>query len=99
MAGRERDEFETSCLERGHGGRVVRNTANLRAKIVARCIVDEDGARLFTAADVAALGEKSGEAIDRIFEVAATLSGMTDEDREEAVRDFTPAAGSDSSTT
>jgi hypothetical protein len=97
MTGRERDQFETSMLERGRGGRMVPNTANTRAKVVARCVVDEDGTRLFTDADVAALGEKSGAAIDRVFEVAATLSGLAERDREEMARDFSPADGPGSS--
>src|SRR5215472_6825818 len=99
MTGRERDEFETSMLERGRGGRMVPNPVNTRAKVIARCIVDDDGKRLFTAADVQALGDKSGAAIDRVFEVAARLSGMSDEDREEMTRDFTKAAGPASGTT
>jgi hypothetical protein len=99
MTGRERDQFETSMLERGRGGRMVPNTANTRAKVVARCVVGEDGTRLFTDADIAALGEKSGAAIDRVFEVAARLSGLSDEDREGMARDFTPAGGNGSSST
>lgn len=99
MTGRERDEFETSMMERGRGGRMVPNPANTRAKVVARCVVDDEGKRLFTAADVAALGDKGGAAIDRVFEVAARLSGMTEADREEAAQDFTQAAGPGSGTT
>src|SRR5215469_5956657 len=99
MTGRERDEFETSMMERGRGGRMVPNTANTRAKLVARCVIDDEGKRLFTAADVQALGDKSGAAIDRVFEVAVRLSGMTDTDREEMTRDFTLADGPGSSTT
>src|SRR5215469_7289904 len=88
MTGRERDAFETSMLERGHGGRMVPNTANTRAKLAVRCVVDEDGNRLFTDADATALGEKNGAAIDRIFAVAARLSGMGDDQRDEVARDF-----------
>jgi hypothetical protein len=99
MTGRERDEFETSMLEPGRGGRMMPNTVNTRAKVVARCAVDEDGNRLFTAADVQALGEKNGAAIDRMFEAAARLSGLADREREDAKRDFTLVAGNGSSTT
>lgn len=96
MTGRERDEFELSTLEQGRGGRSKPNLVNIRAKVVARCCVNDDGERLFTLADVQALGDKSGAAIDRVYGVAARLSGLQEEDLEEMARDFTGANGSGS---
>jgi len=96
MSGRDRDEFEASILER-RGSRMVPNTANVRAKTVARCVVDEDGNRVFTDTDIAALGEKSGAAIDRVFDVASRLSGLRDEDVEELAGNFGGASGNGSS--
>jgi hypothetical protein len=87
MSGRERDEFEASMAER-RGGRMVQNFANTRAKLVSYCVVDDDGQRMFTAADIAALGEKSGAALDRVFEAAARLSGLSDTDVEELTENF-----------
>ena len=84
-------------LERGRDGRMVPNPVNVRAKVIARCVVDDEGKPLFTAADIQALGDKNGAAIDRVFEVAATLSGLSEGDREEMARDFTPASGRGSS--
>ncbi len=58
MTGAERDAFESSVVSmNGKDARV--NTANIRAKMAAMCIVDENGARLFDEADVTALGMKS----------------------------------------
>jgi len=96
MSGRERDEFEVSMTVR-HGKQMVQDFANTRAKIVARCVVDEDGQRLFTDADVAVLGEKSGAAIDRIFGVASRLSGLGAEDVEELAENFGGTNGDSSS--
>jgi hypothetical protein len=96
LRGRERDEFEASIVER-RGRQMVPNTANIRAKLVVLCCVDDDGKPLFNKTDVEQLGEKSGAPIDRIYEVAAKLSGMTDEDMNELVEDFTPASGEGSS--
>ena len=96
MTGKERDAFEASILER-RGKRMVPNTANVRAKLVARCCLDENGDRLFTDADAEALGAKSGAAIDRVYEVAARLSGMTDEDIDELVEGFGDPTSADSS--
>ena len=107
MSGRERDQFEVSLasesgalqVQRGRaGGRPQGpNLVNMRAKLVARCVVDDDGNRLFSDADVTALGEKSGAPIDRIFTVAARLSGMREEDTEEAAANFGEADGASSS--
>src|SRR5580765_8477058 len=73
MTGRERDEFEVSMLDQRNG---QMNYANTRAKIVAKCVVDDDGNRLFDASDLDVLGGKSAAALDRLYEVAARLSGL-----------------------
>lgn len=99
MTGKERDAFEVSLAQPGRGGRREWNTVNVRAKVIARCVVDDDGNRLFTDADVAELGEKSGAAVDRVYEVAARLSGLSDEDQEEMTRDFALGDGGGSPST
>jgi hypothetical protein len=99
MTGRERDAFEVSLMQPGANGQRVMDPRNLRAKVVARCVVGDDGLLLFSDADVAALGGKSGAAIDRVYAVAARLSGMSDEDQEKMTRDFALADGSGSSST
>ncbi len=108
MSGRERDAFEVSLeqdaggavqVQRGRGGGRVpgRNLVNIRAKVVVRCVVDDDGQRLFSDSDAAALGEKSGAAVDRVFAVASRLSGMSDQDMEEYAANFGKADGAGSS--
>ena len=83
LTGAERDAW-IGGLSRQVGNKVVRNTANATAKLVALCCVDDDGNRLFTDLDVVALGKKSGQALDRVFEVAQRLSGLSDDDVREA---------------
>lgn len=97
MTGKERDAFELSLMTSGRGGRREVNPVNVRAKLVARCVVDDDGNRLFTDADAAELGDKSAAAVDRVYAAAARLSGMTDGEEEELVRDFALADGAGSS--
>jgi hypothetical protein len=97
LTGRERDDFEASMMER-RGRQTVANTANVRAKLVVRCCIDDSGERLFTDGDAVELGEKSGAAIDRVYEKAAKLSGMTDESVSEAAENFSPTATNGSST-
>lgn len=97
MTGKERDQFEMSVLERGHGGRMVPNPANMRAKVIARCVVDGDGNRLFSEQDIQALGDKNAGALDRVFTVASRLSGLGQDEEDEAKRDFSLANGAGSS--
>lgn len=87
MTGTERDAFEDSTTEIRQVGRgkptVKHRFDNIRAKMCARCIKDEDGVRLFTEEDVEALGRKSAKALDRVFAVAQRLNGFSQEDLEE----------------
>ncbi|HPU35056.1 MAG TPA: hypothetical protein PK184_20370 [Phycisphaerae bacterium] len=80
----ERDAFEQSIVEtRGKNTRM--NLKNIRAKLVAMTVVDEQGNRIFSDEDAELLGKKSAAALDRIFSVAQRLSGLRPEDVEELV--------------
>lgn len=79
MTGNERDDFESSLS--GVGGRV--NTKHIRAKLVCKTLCDENGNRIFTDADIAAVGNKSARMLDRVFAVACRLSGIGKDDVEE----------------
>ena len=57
-----------------------------RARIAARCCVDESGARVFTDNDVDMLSERSSAALSRIFNAYKRLNEMSDEDEEELVK-------------
>ena len=82
LRGRERDEWEASlAVQRGR--QMVPDVANMRAKLAARTIVDADLEPLFSQQDVAALGELSAAALDRVFDAASRLSGLNPADVEE----------------
>jgi hypothetical protein len=99
LTGKQRDDFEASCSQdRGKQG-IVRILANFRAKLVVRCLVDDDGGRLFSDQDASALGEKSAAAIDRLFEVAAELSRLNNEDIEELAKNSEAGQAGDSTST
>ena len=87
MNGAERDKFEGSLVEQRGKERKV-NTANIRAKLASLTICDESGKRLFSEADVQAISQKSASALQRIFEVAQRLSGITDADVEELAEEI-----------
>lgn len=95
ISGAERDAFEQAIVTR-KGKSVQTNLANIRAKMVALCVVDEGGQRLFTDADVVALGRKSAAALDRVFSVAQRLAGLTDEDVDELAENLRPGQSDDS---
>lgn len=82
LTGAERDAFEQSIVEQ-KGKSTKMNLTNLRAKLVALTIVDEEGKRIFSDADARLLGEKSAIALNTVFEVAQRLSGLTPTDVEE----------------
>lgn len=86
MTGTERDLFETEIVLLRDGKKAELVRENIRAKLVARCIVDDEGERVFEDADIQALGKKSASALDRIFSVAQRLSGITKEDAEELAK-------------
>lgn len=85
LRGRERDEWEGSLTVQ-RGGQMVPDVANMRAKLAARCIVGDDLEPLFTQQDVAALGELSAAALDRVFNAASRLSGLNAAALEDAAK-------------
>jgi hypothetical protein len=85
MTGTQRDAFEASIVHL-EGKKAAADLANIRAKLVALSVVDEEGDLLFDESDVEALGEKSAVALQRVFEVAQRLSGLTQADVEELAK-------------
>lgn len=82
LSGRERDAFEESLFVQ-KGKKRERNMANVRARLVALCAVDDQGSRLFTDADVELIGEMRADVVDRLFDVAQRLSGLREQDVDE----------------
>lgn len=90
LTGKERDLFEQASVRRNpKTGEVELNMANMRARMVAYCVVDEEGERMFTDADIVQLGRKSAAALERVAKAAQKLSGMGNEATEEAAGNFT----------
>lgn len=82
MTGFSRDRFEASVLGKNGG----MNTQNIRAKLVAACVVDEEGNLMFTEDDVNKLGRKSCTALDKIFIEAQKINCLLDKDIEELAK-------------
>ncbi len=88
LSGAERDAYEIALAGVRPDGSRRPNLVNVRARLVAMACVDESGSRLFTDADVEALGAKSGTAMQRVFDTAQRLAGLSDADVEELVEGF-----------
>lgn len=97
LTGAERDEYEATLISmRGTDARV--NLINARAKLVQRCVVNEAGERLFDEQDVKALARKSAAALQRVFDVAQRLSGLSAADVEELTKNSASGQSDDSGT-
>lgn len=92
MTGTERDAFEQSIVE----GKDKTNLANIRARLCAVTIVDENGNRLFNDEDVVELGKKSAAALDRVATVAQKLNGFRNKDIEELGKNLSKGQSGDS---
>lgn len=71
----EREEFETFASGKPKSG--------IQAHLLAICLVDESGNRLFNDDDVIALGKKNGAPVGRIFKSIMKLNAMTDDEMKE----------------
>lgn len=96
LTGAQRDAFEASVVEQ-KGKKTEMKLDNIRARLVALSIVDEKGKRLFSDADVVALGKKSARPLQRLWDKARELSGLSDDDVEELAKNSSSDQGDDSS--
>lgn len=95
LTGKERDALESSMIV-GKGKNKDVSLSNLRAKLVAQSVVDEQGMAIFTDEDIPALGAKSAAALNRVYEVAQRLSGITQDDVDELTKNSETAPSDDS---
>ena len=102
LTGEELDAFQGSIRQfrpsfDGKGMEQVLVQDNMRAKLLVKCLVDEAGERLFSDQDASALGAKNGAVIDRLYDVASRLSGLSEEEKKELEGNSEAATDSDSS--
>lgn len=85
LTGLERDKFESESMEkRGDGYEAI--FKNLRARLITLSVVDGEGNRLFKDGDAQKVGSKNAAALNRVFEVAQRLSGLTGKDVEDLAK-------------
>jgi hypothetical protein len=100
MTGAQRDAYEDASLSMPDKKKQTRAFIykNARARLVAWSVVDENGKLVFSDADIPRLSEKSAAALQRIFNVAMRLSGISEEDIEELVKNSPDGQSEDSGT-
>jgi len=81
MTGGERDAYEADIFE-SKGAQLQLKRENFRAKLIARCLVDDNGERMFSDGEIAALSKKSAAALDRLFAACQRINGMTAAEQE-----------------
>lgn len=89
LSASEKDEFEGQWLETKGPSR----HQHYRARLLARCLIDDKGARLFTDKDIPALGALPVVVLDKLVLVAQKLSGMAKEDVKERAENFDETQG------
>ena len=81
MTGGERDGFEQAVSDANKAGKL--DIRGLKVKLVVLTLCDENGARLFSESDTAALLAKSSKALNSLFIAAQKINGLTESDVEE----------------
>ncbi len=74
----ERDEYERQWI-----GKKETGIENFRTQYLARVLCDDKGKLLFSREQIAALAQKSGAVMGRLFDVAMRHNKMTEEDVKE----------------
>lgn len=77
LSSADRDQFEAELSQ-------TQDLTNLRARLVCRAIVDEEGSRMFTDQEAKALGAKNANVLSYIFEAVRVMNGMDDDALEDA---------------
>ncbi|HWE95756.1 MAG TPA: hypothetical protein VG269_17460 [Tepidisphaeraceae bacterium] len=71
-----------------NGSNVEVNRKNIRARLLARCLVDEAGQRAFTDEQAEELGTKNNRVIERLYKIAEKLNAVTAKDVEDLAKNL-----------
>lgn len=86
LTGTDRDKYEAGIFgntipKKGQAKEL--NLQNARAKLVALCLIDENGQLLYKENEVYLLGRLNAVGLDFVYDECRKLSGITDEDDKE----------------
>lgn len=83
MNGTQRDDYEAGIVGNRAGKDRRLNLANLRARLIARCMIEDDGTPVYDwrkPQDIDELGALDAAGLDRCFKACQELNGISDED-------------------
>jgi hypothetical protein len=64
------------------------NKKNIRARLLARCLVDADGQRVYADDEADELGAKNNKVVERLYLVAQRLNAVTNKDVEDLAKNL-----------
>jgi len=79
----ERAEYELLCTRAVNDDEIIKV---IRGTCAAKCLIDDDGKRIFTDDDIERLHKTSANALDRIIDVYRKISLVGDEPIENAAK-------------
>lgn len=96
LTGKEFEDYQaTNRGKPDKNGNVPTIFAGSVARLLVRCIVDQEGKRIFGDDDAPALAEANAAALNRLFRAACKLNGIGESEMEEMVKNSEPAQNSD----
>jgi hypothetical protein len=83
----EIDSWNTETYKM-NGTDVQVNQQNIRARLLARCLVDEAGQRAFSDEQAHELGSKNNKIVEKLYKIAQRLNAVTSEDVENLAKNL-----------
>ena len=98
LTGKERQDWEYDFINVGakKNQSAFNLRVNMKASLVARSACDASGKRIFTDDQIVQLATKSAKELSKAYDVAARLSGITEDDFEELEKNSDATQGDDS---
>jgi len=85
LSDHERAMWEVDCLD-AEGNRDPAAMETMRPRLIVKCLVDENGHRLFTDEESEDVAEWPASVTVTLFTECSKLCGMDDDDRKEAAK-------------
>lgn len=96
LTGLERDKYEAELVKLKGPKAVGLDLDNVRARLLQRVLIGDDGKPLFSKDQVIRLGMKSAAVIDRLWAIARKLNGLSEDDVAELVGNSEAETAADS---
>jgi hypothetical protein len=75
----ERDQWDAQQHKLNEQGGIVSAVANIRARLIVACLVDESGQKIFNANDADTIANMNAVEVDRVFNICRRVVGLIDQ--------------------